>query len=79
MPPRAGRWPAKPPVRALFVHQNFSGQYRHLAPALAARGAQVLALGENAGEALPGVRHHRYPAPRGPGDGTHPYLRRLEA
>lgn len=66
-------------MRVLFVHQNFPGQYRHLAPALAARGVQVLALGENAGDALPGVGHHRYPAPRGAGEGTHPYLRRLEA
>jgi glycosyltransferase involved in cell wall biosynthesis len=67
-------------VRALFVHQNFPGQYRHLAPALAARpGARVVALGENPGDALPGVTHLRYPAPRGAGEQTHPYLRRLEA
>lgn len=67
-------------MRLLFVHQNFPGQYRHLAPAMAARpGVEVLALGENPAEALPGVRHLRYPAPRGAGEGTHPYLRRLEA
>ena len=28
----------------LFLHQNFPGQYKHLAPALAARGHQVVAL-----------------------------------
>ena len=26
----------------LFVHQNFPGQYRHLAPALLARGDRIL-------------------------------------
>jgi glycosyltransferase involved in cell wall biosynthesis len=31
-------------VKILFVHQNFPGQFPHLAPALAARGHQVLAL-----------------------------------
>lgn len=31
-------------MRILFVHQNFPGQFLHLAPALAARGHQVLAL-----------------------------------
>jgi glycosyltransferase involved in cell wall biosynthesis len=31
-------------MRILFVHQNFPGQFVHLAPALIARGHQVLAL-----------------------------------
>ena len=40
----------------LIVHQNFPAQYRHVAPALARRpGVRVVALGENVGEALPGV------------------------
>lgn len=30
--------------RLLFIHQNFPGQFRHLAPALAAQGHQVIAL-----------------------------------
>lgn len=33
-------------MKFLFVHQNFPGQYRFVAPALAARGHQVAALGE---------------------------------
>ncbi len=66
-------------MRVLFVHQNFPGQYRHIAPALAARpGYQVIGLGENAGEALPGVQHVRYKAPEGPGAATHRYIKRFE-
>ena len=48
-------------MRVIFVHQNFPGQYRHVAPALAARpGTEVVALGINPAPALPGVRHVRY-------------------
>lgn len=66
-------------MRALFVHQNFPAQYRHVAPALARRkGTQVVALGENAGDALPGVQHLRYKAPPSGAETTHRYLRRLE-
>ncbi|MFC7540834.1 hypothetical protein ACFQU2_17045 [Siccirubricoccus deserti] len=66
-------------MRTLFVHQNFPAQYRHVAPALAQRkGHQVVALGENAGEALRGVQRIRYKAPTTGGEKTHRYLRRLE-
>ncbi len=66
-------------MRILFVHQNFPAQYRHVAPALARRGGtQVIGLGENAGEALPGVQHIRYKAPPGGAKETHRYVRRFE-
>src|SRR3954470_21976201 len=66
-------------MRALFVHQNFPAQYRHVAPALARRpDTRVLALGENEAEPLPGVQHLRYKAPPTGAEGTHRYLRRLE-
>jgi len=65
-----------------FVHQNFPGQYKHLAPALAARkGNQVVAIGEqkNLGRLRhPKVREVGYPTPRGASPGTHPYVRNLE-
>ncbi len=71
--------PKPRPVRALFIHQNFPGQWAHLAPALAQRpGAEVWALGEKEGYAAPGVRYVAYGAPDGPGAQTHRYIRGLE-
>jgi glycosyltransferase involved in cell wall biosynthesis len=68
------------PLRALFIHQNFPGQYAHLAPALAERaGVQVWCVGEKPGYGAPGVRYHAYGAPRGAGEQTHRYIRSLEA
>ena len=49
----------------LFIHQNFPGQFVHVAVELARRGHQVVALGIK-GRVLPGVRYVRY-APRAPG------------
>lgn len=67
-------------VKVLFVHQNFPGQYRHIAPALAARpGYQVIGLGENAGDPLRGVQHIRYKKPDPAGEQTHRYIKRFEA
>ena len=48
--------------RILFVHQNFPGQFRHLAKALAAQGHEVVALGISLRD-VPGVRGVRYTAP----------------
>ena len=31
-------------MRILLIHQNFPGQYKHLGPALVARGDEVVAL-----------------------------------
>jgi glycosyltransferase involved in cell wall biosynthesis len=68
------------PLRALFIHQNFPGQYAHLAPALAQRqGVQVWGIGEKPGYAAPGVTYIAYGAPKGAGAQTHRYLRSLEA
>jgi hypothetical protein len=42
-------------VNILFVHQNFPGQFRHLAPALVARGDRVAALHMNDAPEMDGV------------------------
>jgi glycosyltransferase involved in cell wall biosynthesis len=48
------------PQRILFVHQNFPGQFGHVAQELARRGHEVVALGILS-RAVPGVRALRYP------------------
>jgi len=58
----------------LFVHQNFPGQYRHLAPALQRRGDRVLAIGGPTSQPLPGTPLHRYdPLPAGGVPPCHPW------
>ncbi len=58
----------------LFVHQNFPGQYRHLAPALQARGDRVVAIGGPSSQPMPGVPLHRYdPMPAGGVPPCHPW------
>lgn len=65
-------------MRLLFVHQNFPGQYRHLAPALAARGHEVHALAINRQPELPGVRLHLYQVARGSSKNIHPWALETE-
>lgn len=50
-------------MKILFVHQNFPGQFPHLAPALAARGHQVLALTDEHNDRPSPVQVLRYKAP----------------
>ena len=50
-------------MNVLFIHQNFPGQFRHVAPALVRCGNQVVALTINApGDPLPGVALVNYSA-----------------
>lgn len=48
--------------KILFIHQNFPGQFRHLAPELQRDGYDVLALGD-AGRGIPSVSMVRYRLP----------------
>ncbi len=52
-------------MNILFVHQNFPGQFAHLAPALALRGHRVVGLSElgNKRPVPPGVSLYHYRAP----------------
>jgi len=54
-------------MKILFVHQNFPGQFLHLAPALQARGHECLALTDatnNRAASIPVVKYkHEAPAP----------------
>lgn len=71
-------------MRLLFVHQNFPGQFRHLAAAFVGNNdLQVVAIGEHANVAgLPvpaGIERLTYSPARSPTKGVHPYLWQVEA
>lgn len=70
------------PRQILLIHQNFPGQFRHLAPALAQRGDRVVALGilgAPAARTWQGVRVLSY-RPQGTNTpGLHPWLLDIES
>ncbi len=67
-------------MKVLFIHQNFPGQYKHLAPALALEGHQVVGLREEAKQPfpLPGVEQFGYKSPQTGSPTTHHYLQGFE-
>src|SRR5690606_5616483 len=67
-------------MRILFLHQNFPGQFKHLAPALTAAGHEVVALPMRRGgsSVWEGVRVLPYWPARGSAPGVHPWLTDLE-
>jgi glycosyltransferase involved in cell wall biosynthesis len=65
-------------MRILFIHQNFPGQFKHLAAALAKRGHEVKALAITPRAELPGVQVMKYAVPGKNGPSTHPWLLDLE-
>jgi len=68
-------------MRLLFVHQNFPGQFKHLAPALAAdRGNQVVAftMQRDAPASWRGVRLVSYQHARGTTPKIHPWVSDVE-
>lgn len=66
-------------MKVLFIHQNFPGQFRHIAAHLARQpGCQVLAIGRDSAPGLPGVELLRYRPHRAASPQTHPYARSFE-
>lgn len=63
-------------MKLLFIHQNFPGQFKHLAPALVQEGHQVLALVLRQGEPLrwQGVEVFPYMPARSSTPNIHPWL-----
>jgi glycosyltransferase involved in cell wall biosynthesis len=67
-------------MKLLFLHQNFPGQFKHLAPALAAQGHEVVALTL---QKVPettwhGVRVMPYAVARGTSPTVHPWVADFE-
>ncbi|MFH1009196.1 MAG: glycosyltransferase family 4 protein [Candidatus Latescibacterota bacterium] len=65
-------------MRVLFIHQNFPGQFKHLAPALAGRGHQVVAPTMNLPPQMPGVQVIPYGVKRGTSPNIHPWVSEFE-
>ena len=66
-------------MQVLFVHQNFPGQYKHLAPALASiPGVRVAALGMGRSPDLPGVSYIQHQPKRGNSPNIQPLLQETE-
>ena len=65
-------------MKLLFVHQNFPGQYRHIAPAMARLGHEVTALGISERPPMPGIRYVRYQPTRGSTRGIHQWAADFE-
>jgi len=63
-------------MKILFIHQNFPGQYKHLAPLLARQGHHCVALTLRVKEAMTwqGVRVIPYALPKREGQALHPWL-----
>ncbi|MCY1271802.1 PEP-CTERM/exosortase A-associated glycosyltransferase [compost metagenome] len=66
-------------MNLLLIHQNFPGQFRHLALDLLQKSPQqLLAIGRDTAPGLPGVRMLRYRPHRSPSRQTHGYVRAFE-
>jgi glycosyltransferase involved in cell wall biosynthesis len=74
---RRAEWAATTFMNLLFVHQNFPGQFKHLAPYLARAGHEVRALTID-GPGLPGIEMQRYKPTRGTSRDTHPWAQEFE-
>src|SRR5262249_28448003 len=64
-------------MKWLFIHQNFPGQYVHIARHLAQAGHRVVFITQQRGTQIDGVRNLEY-QPAAPSGNAHLYLRKLE-
>lgn len=66
-------------MKVLFVHQNCPGQFKHLAPVLAAEGHEVVFIGQKDKPTPKGVKRLEYVPHRHVTPKIHPYLVGTEA
>ena len=65
-------------MRVVFIHQNMPGQYKHLAPRLAADGHEVVFITKRRNIELPGVRRMIYGLSREPSSEGHRYAHHFD-
>ncbi len=66
-------------MKILFVHNNFPGQFRHLASALAQNPKiQVAAIGATTAPGMKGIKFLKYSLSDGDVAATHPFARRFD-
>ncbi|MGF6284832.1 glycosyltransferase involved in cell wall biosynthesis [Pseudomonas sp. BT76 TE3572] len=66
-------------MNLLIIHQNFPGQFRHVALAALRRPSiTVTAIGRNTAPGVPGIKLFRYRPIRKKPDHVHPYLHKYE-
>lgn len=67
-------------MKILIIHQNFPGQFKHLAPALVSQGHEVLAftMQKNSPSQWQGVRVIGYTPSRGTTQNVHPWISDFE-
>ena len=66
-------------MKVLFVHNNFPGQYQHIARALATDSSiQIAAIGSSTSQAMSGVNLIRYSLRDVDVSATHPFARRFD-
>jgi hypothetical protein len=70
----------RPDLKLLFIHQNFPGQFKHLAPSLAEQGHTVVALSMRSStpRTWRGVKVVPYRAERSPSRTIHPWVADFE-
>ncbi len=66
-------------MKLLFAHQNCPGQFKHLAPSLAAEGHEIVFIGQKNKPTPAGVRRLEYAPHRKITPKIHPYLAGTEA
>ena len=67
-------------MKILFIHQNFPGQFKYLAPALVQQGHTVVGMTMQKTDAKDwqGVQLYRYAAKRGTTPNVHPWISDFE-
>lgn len=65
-------------MNILILHQNFPGQFRHIALHMAKQGHQVIGMGAMQAPGLQGIQVVRYALNRQPSEKLHRYVRTLE-